>query len=75
MIKLPSAKVYSESVSVSYPGQSPECVKVTTLGPRTLQRNTPSPQVLFLGFLVLNDSALVRLNTVIIYFKHHKETP
>ena len=37
MVKLPSAKVYSLSVSVSYPGQSPKCVKVTTLGPRTLQ--------------------------------------
>ena len=36
MVKLPSAKVYSLSVSVSYAGQSPECVKVTTLGPRTL---------------------------------------
>ena len=36
MVKLPSAKVYSLSVSVSYPGQSPKCVKVTTLGPRTL---------------------------------------
>ena len=36
MVKLPSAKVYSKSVSVSYPGQSPKCVKVTTLGPRTL---------------------------------------
>ena len=37
MVKLPSAKVYSLSVSVSYPGQSPKCVKVTTLGPGTLQ--------------------------------------
>ena len=36
MVKLPSAKVYSKSVSVSYPGQSLKCVKVTTLGPRTL---------------------------------------
>ena len=38
MVKLPSAKVCSKSVSVSYPGQSLKCVKVTTLGPRTLQR-------------------------------------
>ena len=38
MIKLPSAKVYSYPVSVSYPGQSLKCVKVTTLGPRTLVR-------------------------------------
>ena len=38
MVKLPSAKVYSLSVSVSYLGQSPKCVKVTTLGPRTLCR-------------------------------------
>ena len=37
MVKLPSAKVYSSSVSVSYPGQSPKCVKVTTLGSCTLQ--------------------------------------
>ena len=37
MVKLPSAKVYSMSVSVSYPGQSLKCVKVTTLGPRTLE--------------------------------------
>ena len=36
MIILPSAKVYSLPVSVSYPGQSLKCVKVTTLGPRTL---------------------------------------
>ena len=36
MVKLPSAKVYSLSVSISFPGQSPICVKVTTLGPRTL---------------------------------------
>ena len=36
MVKLPSAKVYSLSVSVSYLGQSPKCVKVATLGPRTL---------------------------------------
>ena len=36
MVKLPSAKVYFKSVSVSYPGQSLKCVKVTTLGPRTL---------------------------------------
>ena len=36
MIKLPSAKVFSQPVSVSYPGQSLKCVKVTTLGPRTL---------------------------------------
>ena len=36
MVKLPSAKVYSLSVSGSYLGQSPKCVKVTTLGPRTL---------------------------------------
>ena len=36
MVKVPSAKVYSKSVSVSYPGQSLKCVKVTTLGPRTL---------------------------------------
>ena len=41
MVKLPSAKVYSLSVSVSYPGQSPKCVKVTTLGPRTLHLKTP----------------------------------
>ena len=37
MIKLPSAKVYSKPVSVSNPGQSLKCVKVTTLGPRTLE--------------------------------------
>ena len=38
MVKLPSVKVYSKSVSVSYPGQSLKCVKVTTLGPRTLHK-------------------------------------
>ena len=38
MVKLPSAKVYSKSVRVSYPGQSLKCVKVTTLGPRTLEK-------------------------------------
>ena len=48
MIKLPSAKVYSQPVSVSYPGQLLKCVKATTLGPRTLQ-NFRNPEMVFDG--------------------------
>ena len=47
MVKQPSAKVYSKSVSVSYPGQSLKCVKVTTLGPRMLY------VLLFVSYLIL----------------------
>ena len=50
MVKLPSAKVYSKSVSVSYLGQSLKCVKVTTLGPRTLVAHLTKVAIsIFLG--------------------------
>ena len=59
MVKLPSAKVYSKSVSDSYPGQSPKCVKVTTLGSRTLHIHVNvCDVVLVLGVLQCNGTKL-----------------